>query len=92
MKSVKSGEDIYKATEDLITELKSRNLPNLAAVLSHRLHQVAWTTRSELFEELRDVLMQGLNSQRESMADDLKSRIQLLLQAISQFSKAVGNE
>jgi hypothetical protein len=53
---VRSPEDLYPIVEDLILRLKRDGATRLAAILDHRMHKVAWTTASELLEELRGVL------------------------------------
>lgn len=53
---VRSPEDLYPMVEDLILRLRRDGATRLAAILDHRMHKVAWTTASELLEELRGVL------------------------------------
>jgi len=48
----------------------------LAAILDHRLHQVAWTTRAELFEELRDSRANGLREGGTKLPQMLRDQIQ----------------
>jgi hypothetical protein len=47
---------IYTEVDNLILELKKQKCELLANILDHRLHRVAWTSGSELREELRKVL------------------------------------
>ena len=56
MTEVRSPEDLYPGLEDLIVTLRREGEIELAAILDHRMHKVAWTTSSELLEELRAVL------------------------------------
>jgi len=53
---VRSPEDIYPLVEDLIIRLGRDREKRLSAILDHRLHKVAWTSASELLEELKRVL------------------------------------
>jgi len=62
MIQVQTVEDIYPALDELVAELKAAGHPRLATILHHRMHQVAWTARSELFEQLQDVLAEALKS------------------------------
>ena len=56
MLPVQTAEQVYAATDELVVELKAIGESQMAAILHHRLHKVAWTSRAELFEELRKVL------------------------------------
>ncbi|MCU0785312.1 MAG: hypothetical protein MUF81_14915, partial [Verrucomicrobia bacterium] len=57
----------------------------LAAILYHRLHQVAWTARSELFEELKDVLTDALKSDEAKLPEALKQQMEQVLFVIGNF-------
>ena len=82
MKQLQTVEEIDIAIEKLIAELKLLNYSKLAAILNHRMHQVAWTTRAELFEELQAVLSRALVSDTERLNETQKSHVMNLLQAI----------
>lgn len=56
MLPVSSAEHVYSAIDELVRELRSVGPADLATVLDHRVHKVAWTARDELFEELEKVL------------------------------------
>jgi uncharacterized protein YjgD (DUF1641 family) len=85
MKQVQTIEDVYPAIEELITELNSADRSNLAAIIDHRMHRVAWTARSELFEELRGVLTKALESQRTTLPEALKDQVQRVLKTINGY-------
>jgi hypothetical protein len=53
--------EIYDAVDQLIGSLRSAGQSKLANILYHRLHVAAWTTSSELLEELQVVLNDALN-------------------------------
>lgn len=55
---VRAPEDLYPMVEDLIVMLRRDGASRFAAILDHRMHKVAWTSASELLEELRAVLDQ----------------------------------
>jgi hypothetical protein len=48
--------DLYKAVDELIVKLREAGNAELADVLDHRVHKVAWTSGSELLDELHTVL------------------------------------
>ncbi len=45
-------DDLYALSESLAHQLKQAGIPDVAARLSHLLHDVVWTTSSELIGEL----------------------------------------
>lgn len=84
MISIQTADDVYPAIEELIERFKSHPTSKLSAILDHRMHKVAWTTRDELLEELHKVLASAFVS--ESMAFDLevKTQIERLLVILKQ--------
>jgi hypothetical protein len=58
--------------EDLIVRLRRDGATRLVAILDHRMHKVAWTSASELLEELRAVLGEG-NTQTEPMTEQTQA-------------------
>ena len=85
MKQIETVEDVYPAIEELIAELKLAGHSKLAAILHHRLHQVAWTARSELFEELQGVLTKALKPEKTSLPELLKNQVQRVLEVINGY-------
>lgn len=85
MKQVQTVEDIYPAVEELVAELKLAGHSKLAAILQHRMHQVAWTARSELFEELQSVLRKALEPEETSLPELLKNQMQQVLEVINGY-------
>jgi hypothetical protein len=85
MKQIQTIENVYPAIEELIAELKSSGSSKLATILDHRMHRVAWTARSELFEELQKVLKKALESERATLPEALKNQVQLVLAAIGNY-------
>lgn len=83
MLKIQTEEDIYPALDELIDELKTAGHLRLAAILNHRMRQVAWTTRSELFEELRNILTKTLESDEMKLSKLLKEQINQVLFAIA---------
>jgi hypothetical protein len=56
MININNIEDIYPAIDELIKVLPHKNEQRLSDILKHRMYKVSWTSRSELFEELQNVL------------------------------------
>jgi hypothetical protein len=83
---VRSPEDLYPIVEELILRLKRDGATRLAAILDHRMHKVAWTTASELLEELRAVLAKAkpneepLTAEAAAQIDQVMSGISSLLE------------
>jgi hypothetical protein len=93
MISIRTAADVYPAVEELIRRLEPHSTSNLAAILDHRMHKVAWTTGHELFDELRGVLTAALAD--DSVVFDLEARTQieqLLVVIKDELSPAVGYE
>ncbi len=85
MKQIQTVEDVYPAIEELIAELKLVGRSQLATILDHRMHRVAWTARSELFEELQSVLAGALRTEEASLPEQLKNQAQRLLEVINAY-------
>jgi uncharacterized membrane-anchored protein YjiN (DUF445 family) len=83
MLKIQTEEDIYPALDELIDELKTDGHSRLAAILNHRMRNVAWTTRSELFEELRNILTKALESNEINLSKLLKEKINQVLLALA---------
>jgi hypothetical protein len=58
----KQPDNVYRAMEELIAELRASSNSALADKLYHRIHSVSWTTQSELLEELKFILEEALHS------------------------------
>ena len=89
MKQVQTIEDVYPAIDELIVELKAAGCTHLAAILDHRMHQVSWSARSELFEELNDILTKALGSQEPTPPEALQQleRVLLVIQSVLNATK-----
>ena len=61
MKNVTTPQDIHPAVEELILLLKERGQAKISSILEHRMHEVAWTSASELHEELRNVFCEAIS-------------------------------
>ena len=61
MKNVSTIQDVYPAVEELVLLLKEEGHIELSCTLEHRMHEVSWTTASELYEELRNVLCDAIS-------------------------------
>jgi hypothetical protein len=72
-----SPQAIYHEMDALAAELANAGQQDLADVILHRVHKVAWTSRSELLTELRTVLTDALKQPttvaalKQKLADSL---------------------
>lgn len=87
MKQIQTVEDVYPALDELAVELKTAGEPRLAAILHHRIHRVAWTARSELFEELQKVLTKALESEGANLPEPLRNQMHQALRVINSYLK-----
>lgn len=78
---VRSPEDLYPFVEDLILKLTRSGAAKLAAILDHRMHKVAWTSASELLEELRGVLEKA-DRKVEPVAEEIETEIAEIIASI----------
>jgi hypothetical protein len=92
MKRVQTIEDVYPAIDELIVELRAFAGSNLANILDHRMHRVAWTDRAELLEELQRVLSKTLEDKSLKLPEPAERQIQLVLQVIGAFLTASGHQ
>ena len=83
MNNIKTVEDIYPAIEELIKEMRMCENIKLADILYHRMHKVAWTTRSELFEELKRTITTALQSKEYMFPENIKNQLQKIVKMIS---------
>ena len=82
MKRIQTVEDVYPAIEELIAELQLGSHSKLANILHHRMHQVAWTARSELFEELQSVLAEALQSDGPTLPEPIRNQMRQIVRII----------
>jgi hypothetical protein len=92
MVQVQTVEDVYPALDEVIAELNATVQSRLATILHHRMYQVAWTARSELFEELRDVLTDALKSDPGKLTVELKQQMERVLVVIRDYLEAKARE
>jgi len=78
-------EDVYPAVEKLIDDLKSSGHVRLATILDHRMHKVAWTSGSELFEELQRLLSQALESEAQDLPEVTKDQMRQIIKLINSY-------
>ncbi|MBN1672176.1 MAG: hypothetical protein JXR37_14140 [Kiritimatiellae bacterium] len=90
MRQIQTIEDVYPAIDELVAELKVGSHSKLASVLHHRMHQVAWTARSELFEELQSVLTEALQSERAILPESVTNQMQQTVNVIRRYLENSG--
>jgi hypothetical protein len=82
MKQIQTIVDIYSTVDELIAELKRINQVKLAETLYHRMHIVAWTSSSELHEELQNIFTKLLQNNDIILPESLINQIQQMIQVI----------
>lgn len=82
MMQIKAAADVVPVLDILIVELTAAGHVRLATVLHHRMHQVVWTTRAELFEELRDVITDALGSDEAKVLGELRHPLERVVAVI----------
>lgn len=85
---IKSIDDVYPAIDEIIDAARAAGELHLATVLNHRMHRVAWTTRSELFEELQSVLTNSPGVEATAVPDEWKEQVNAVLSVIAEFTKS----
>ena len=85
MKQIQTMSDVYPAVDALIIELKTAGHFKLADTLHHRMHQVAWTTGSELLEELQNVLLEAQQLADVSFSEPIRHQLQQIIDVISNW-------
>ncbi len=81
MRNVTGVVDVYPAIEEMIQILKESGNEALASILDHRMHQVSWTSGSELLEELKDVLQDYMSSDQfieNEMSEQMKKIVTVI--------------
>lgn len=78
-------ENLYPAIEKLISDLRSNGQTQLADILNHRMHEVAWTTGSELLEELTKILSQALRD--SNLSQSLNAQIKQIIFVVNDWFK-----
>jgi hypothetical protein len=61
------NQDVYKMVEILIRNLKACGKYKIASILEHRMYKASWTSSSELFEELANVIRNALQEERNGL-------------------------
>lgn len=82
MRQLRNAADVYLAVDEITERLSMAGQSQLATVLHHRMHRVAWTTREELFEELRAVLAAALAPSDLKLPQEIRTQMELVLAAI----------
>lgn len=84
MINITTVNDIYPAVDELVIGLRASGLVRLANILNHRIHEVAWTVRAELFEELKNVLSEAMESEGKIMRGPEREQIERIIFVISE--------
>jgi hypothetical protein len=81
-KSLIKSEDIFELLNQLISALKAKEKTHLAEILDHRINKIAWTTSSEMFEEIRSILSKQLQTNEAELSESLKDQMNDLLRTM----------
>lgn len=83
MINIEKIEDIYPAIDELIIALdKSDRQRYFSKVLKHRMYEIAWTTRSELLQEISKVLKDLIENEKNNLDDAISGQIDKILNII----------
>jgi hypothetical protein len=82
MNEIKTVQDVYTSIDTMVAELNSLDFVRLANTLSFRVHEVAWTSGSELLEELQTVMSEALRTDGDSLPSSIKQEIENILRGI----------
>jgi hypothetical protein len=82
MKKIKTVQEIYATVDTLVAELKSLKFVSLADALSIRVHDVTWTTGSELLKELQTVMTESLRVDGERLPPSTRQEVKDILRGI----------
>lgn len=89
--SFNSNEEFYAHIDSLIAQLRELNLAAPAQELHTILHEVAWTTSSELFGELKLVLVRIKEKHRGQLPREVEQDITACVRVIDvAWSRANG--
>lgn len=83
MRQIKAPEDIYPAIDEMIAELKAIGQLQMAATLHHPMYKVAWTSRSELLDDLQSVLIEALKLDGGRLPKQLQQQIFHIISALA---------
>jgi hypothetical protein len=78
----KISEDVYTAVAELIRVLKAQGQQKIVTLLEHRMYRVSWTSSSELFEELENVLKNFLAENKSGLNDQTIAIAEHIVKAI----------
>jgi len=69
-------QNVYRVMDDLSAAYQAAGQHELANVILHRVHKVAWTSRTELLEELKMILVDALEVGEHEFPPLLQSKTQ----------------
>ena len=74
-------QDVYTAVAELIAGLNAQGHHKFANILEHRMYKVPWTSSSELFEELENVLTDALTEYKSLLDNQSIDKVRLSWQS-----------
>jgi hypothetical protein len=72
-------DSVYVELDNIIKELEKLNFKQLSTTFNHRIYKIAWTTRTELFDEIRSVLKA---ENIKLLPQELKTKIEEVLKKL----------
>jgi hypothetical protein len=85
MTRINTVSELYGEMDKIVSKLKSSGHARLAAILFQRLHEVAWTTGSELLDELATILREAVQGNSENLTPALLQDVTDILSAITRL-------
>jgi hypothetical protein len=77
--------DVYKALDEIVVEMRETEHSPLADAIHSLMHEVAWTTGSELLGELRQLLNGALSVDAPSMPTRFRMKLERVRSAIDEI-------
>jgi hypothetical protein len=89
MIKIQTIKDVYPAIDELISILanKSGEQRELSTILKNRMYDSSWTTGSELYEELKNVLQNFIKQKNHGLEDILIQQMIKVIDVISNWEK-----
>jgi len=77
--------EVYAEIDKLVLALEAEGEKHFSLMLKHRLHSVAWTSGSELLEEIQAIFKEMLASSTSHLPEERKQNVARLLKSIDSY-------
>ena len=90
MIKIETIKDIYPAIDELIRILADKNnqQQELAKVLKHRMYEVSWTSGSELYAELKNILQKFIVQKNLGIDKSFLEQMEHIIETIDGWEKS----